>query len=74
LRGPLDDLPSLLKLAEPVRAGLQVRIESTGARMNSDPEAERGAVARLARNSDPDYRWWAIAALLVGLAGITVAA
>jgi alpha-1,2-mannosyltransferase len=61
-------------LADRIRACLRVRIESTGARMNSDPEAARGAVARLAGNSDPDYRWWAIVALLVGLAGITVAA
>ncbi len=33
-----------------------------------------GAVARLAGSLDPAYRWWAIAVLLVGVAGIMIAA
>jgi alpha-1,2-mannosyltransferase len=41
---------------------------------NLSDQSLSGAVARLAGNLDPDYRWWAIASLLVGLAGIMVAA
>jgi alpha-1,2-mannosyltransferase len=41
---------------------------------NPSDQSLSGAVARLAGSLDPAYRWWAIAALLVGLAGITVAA
>ncbi|MFY9931657.1 MAG: glycosyltransferase 87 family protein [Streptosporangiaceae bacterium] len=41
---------------------------------NPSDQSLSGAVARLAGNLDAAYRWWAIAALLVGLAGITVAA
>jgi alpha-1,2-mannosyltransferase len=41
---------------------------------NLSDQSLSGAVARLVGNGDPGYRWWAIAALLVGLAGITVAA
>jgi alpha-1,2-mannosyltransferase len=41
---------------------------------NLSDQSLSGAVTRLAGNLDFGYRWWAIAALLVGLAGITVAA
>ena len=41
---------------------------------NPSDQSLSGAVARLAGSLDPAYRWWVIAALLVGLAGITVAA
>ncbi len=41
---------------------------------NLSDQSLSGAVARLSGNLGPDNRWWAIAALLVGLAGITVAA
>ena len=41
---------------------------------NPSDQSLSGAVARLAGSLDPAYRWWAIAALLTGLAGITVAA
>ena len=41
---------------------------------NLSDQSLSGAVARLAGNLDSDYGWWAITALLVGLAGITVAA
>jgi alpha-1,2-mannosyltransferase len=41
---------------------------------NPSDQSLSGAVARLAGSLDPACRWWAIAALLVGLAGITVAA
>jgi alpha-1,2-mannosyltransferase len=41
---------------------------------NPSDQSLSGAVARLAGSLDPAGRWWAIAALLVGLAGITVAA
>jgi alpha-1,2-mannosyltransferase len=41
---------------------------------NLSDQSLSGAVARLAGNLDPAYRWWATTALLVGLAGITVAA
>jgi alpha-1,2-mannosyltransferase len=41
---------------------------------NLSDQSLSGAVARLAGSLDAAYRWWAIAALLVGLAGITVAA
>ena len=41
---------------------------------NLSDQSLSGAVARLAGNLDPDYRWWVIASLLVGLAGIMVAA
>jgi alpha-1,2-mannosyltransferase len=41
---------------------------------NPSDQSLAGAVARLAGSPDSAYRWWAIAALLVGLAGITVAA
>ena len=41
---------------------------------NPADQSLSGAVARLAGNPDAVYRWWVIAALLVGLAGITVAA
>jgi alpha-1,2-mannosyltransferase len=40
---------------------------------NPSDQSLSGAVARLAGGFDPAYRWWAVAALLVGLAGITVA-
>jgi alpha-1,2-mannosyltransferase len=41
---------------------------------NLSDQSLSGAVARLAGNLDSAYGWWAITALLVGLAGITVAA
>ena len=41
---------------------------------NPSDQSLSGAVALLAGSLDPAYRWWAIAALLTGLAGITVAA
>ena len=41
---------------------------------NLSDQSLAGAAARLAGNLDPADRWWVIAALLVGLAGITVAA
>jgi alpha-1,2-mannosyltransferase len=41
---------------------------------NPSDQSLSGAVARLAGNLDPACRWWAITALFVGLAGITVAA
>jgi len=41
---------------------------------NPSDQSLSGAVARLAGYLDPGYRWWAVAALLTGLAGITVAA
>ena len=41
---------------------------------NLSDQSLSGAVARLAGSLDPAYRWWAIAALLTGLAGIAVAA
>ena len=41
---------------------------------NLSDQSLSGAVARLAGSLDSAYRWWAIAALLVGLAGIMVAA
>jgi alpha-1,2-mannosyltransferase len=41
---------------------------------NPPDQSLSGAVARLAGGLGPAYRWWAVAALLVGLAGITVAA
>jgi alpha-1,2-mannosyltransferase len=41
---------------------------------NLSDQSLSGAVARLAGSLDPAYRWWAIAALLAGLAGIMVAA
>jgi alpha-1,2-mannosyltransferase len=41
---------------------------------NVSDQSLSGAVARLAGNLDPDYRGWAMASLLVGLAGIVVAA
>ena len=41
---------------------------------NLSDQSLAGAAARLAGNLDPAYRWWVIAALLVGLAGIAVAA
>jgi alpha-1,2-mannosyltransferase len=41
---------------------------------NLSDQSLSGAVARLAGNLDPAYRWWVVVALLVGLAGITVAA
>ncbi len=41
---------------------------------NPSDQSLAGAVARLAGSLDPAAWWWAIAALLVGLAGITVAA
>jgi alpha-1,2-mannosyltransferase len=41
---------------------------------NPSDQSLSGAVARLAGSLGPAYQWWAIAALLVGLAGITVAA
>ncbi|HEY2284385.1 MAG TPA: glycosyltransferase 87 family protein [Streptosporangiaceae bacterium] len=41
---------------------------------NLSDQSLSGAVARLCGSLDPACRWWAIAALLVGLAGITVAA
>jgi alpha-1,2-mannosyltransferase len=42
---------------------------------NPSDQSLSGAVARLAGSLDPAYRWWwAIAALLVGLAGIVIAA
>jgi alpha-1,2-mannosyltransferase len=41
---------------------------------NPSDQSLSGAVARLAGNLDPGCRWWAVAALLTGLAGITVAA
>jgi alpha-1,2-mannosyltransferase len=41
---------------------------------NPSDQSLSGAVARLTGNLDPGYRWWAVAALLTGLAGIAVAA
>jgi alpha-1,2-mannosyltransferase len=41
---------------------------------NSSDQSLSGAVARLAGSLDPGYRWWAVAALLTGLGGITIAA
>ncbi|HEY2261203.1 MAG TPA: glycosyltransferase 87 family protein [Streptosporangiaceae bacterium] len=41
---------------------------------NPSDQSLSGAVARLCGTLDPACRWWAIAALLVGLAGMTVAA
>jgi len=41
---------------------------------NPADQSLSGAVARLAGSPDAACRWWVIAALLVGLAGITVAA
>ena len=41
---------------------------------NPSDQSLAGAVARLAGSPDPACRWWVIAALLTGLAGITVAA
>ena len=41
---------------------------------NLSDQSLSGAVARLAGSLDSAYWWWATAALLVGLAGITVAA
>jgi alpha-1,2-mannosyltransferase len=41
---------------------------------NPSDQSLSGAVARLAESPDPAYRWWVIAVLLVGLAGIMVAA
>lgn len=41
---------------------------------NLSDQSLSGAMARLAGSLDSAYWWWAIAALLVGLAGITVAA
>ena len=41
---------------------------------NLSDQSLSGAVARLAGSLDSAYRWWAITALLVGLAGIMVAA
>jgi alpha-1,2-mannosyltransferase len=41
---------------------------------NLSDQSLSGAAARLAGSLDPGYRWWAVTALLVGLAGITVAA
>ena len=41
---------------------------------NLSDQSLSGAVARLAGSLDPACRWWVIAALLVGLAGVTVAA
>jgi alpha-1,2-mannosyltransferase len=41
---------------------------------NPSDQSLSGVVARLAGSLDPAYRWWAVAALLVGLAGIAVAA
>jgi alpha-1,2-mannosyltransferase len=41
---------------------------------NPSDQSLSGAVARLAGTLDPAYRWWVVAVLLVGLAGITVAA
>jgi alpha-1,2-mannosyltransferase len=41
---------------------------------NPSDQSLSGAVARLAGGLDPACRWWAAAALLVGLAGIAVAA
>jgi alpha-1,2-mannosyltransferase len=41
---------------------------------NLSDQSLAGAVARLAGSPDSACRWWVIAALLVGLAGITVAA
>jgi alpha-1,2-mannosyltransferase len=41
---------------------------------NLSDQSLSGAVARLAGNLDPGYRWWAVTALLTGLAGIAVAA
>jgi alpha-1,2-mannosyltransferase len=41
---------------------------------NLSDQSLSGAVARLAGSLDPGYRWWVVAALLAGLAGITVAA
>jgi alpha-1,2-mannosyltransferase len=41
---------------------------------NLSDQSLAGAAARLAGSLDPAYQWWAITALLAGLAGITVAA
>lgn len=41
---------------------------------NLSDQSLSGSVARLAGGLDPGYRWWAVAALLTGVAGITVAA
>jgi alpha-1,2-mannosyltransferase len=41
---------------------------------NLSDQSLSGAVARLAGSLDSAYWWWAVGALLVGLAGITVAA
>ena len=41
---------------------------------NPSDQSLSGAAARLAGSLEPAYRWWAVAAVLVGLAGITVAA
>jgi alpha-1,2-mannosyltransferase len=41
---------------------------------NLSDQSLSGAMARLAGNLDPGYRWWSVAALLTGLAGIAVAA
>jgi alpha-1,2-mannosyltransferase len=41
---------------------------------NPSDQSLSGAAARLAGSLESAYRWWAVAALLVGLAGIAVAA
>ena len=41
---------------------------------NPSDQSLSGAVARLAGSPDPACQWWVIAALLTGMAGITVAA
>ena len=65
-------------LPSPSRAfwldGLFYNQHRIGDPANPSDQSLSGAVARLAGRLDPATRWWAVAALLVGLAGIAVAA